>query len=91
METTDLIPVDLFCEHHQVEMSFIYSLQQHGLIETILIEEKQCISADELQKLEKMTRLYYDLDINIEGIETVFHLLEKIENLQNEIRYIKNI
>jgi hypothetical protein len=35
-------------------------------------------------------RLHYDLDINIEGIETINHLLEKIEEMQREIAHLKN-
>jgi predicted lipoprotein len=31
-------------------------------------------------------RLHYELDINLEGIETIFHLLDRIEALQQEMR-----
>ena len=45
---------------------------------------------DEIHKLEKFVRLHYDLDINIEGIETINHLLEKIEEMQKEIVRLRN-
>jgi cell shape-determining protein MreC len=35
-------------------------------------------------------RWYYDLDINIEGIEALNYLLEKVKSLQEEIQQLKN-
>jgi hypothetical protein len=35
--------------------------------------------------------MHYDLDINIEGIETINHLLEKIDLLQKEILQLRSI
>jgi hypothetical protein len=43
-----------------------------------------------MQKLEKFVRLHYDLDINLEGIETINYLLEKIEKMQREILELRN-
>ena len=40
--------------------------------------------------LEKFIRLYYELDINLEGIETITHLLQRINSLQDEIIILKN-
>jgi hypothetical protein len=37
-----------------------------------------------------MVRLHFDMDINIEGIETITHLLERIEQMQQEITQLKN-
>ena len=37
-----------------------------------------------------ITHLYYDLSINIEGIDAIRHLLTKIRNLQNKVRSLEN-
>ena len=83
------IPVDDFCLHYQIEQSFIFDLNESGLIEITTIEETGCIPANQLSSLEKYVRLYYDLQINIEGIEAVTHLLERIKELQHEVRRLK--
>jgi hypothetical protein len=44
----------------------------------------------ELQKLEQIIRLHYDLDINLEGIDAIAHLAERIKMMQNEITGLKN-
>jgi hypothetical protein len=90
METEYLIPIDKFCASHNIEISFISSLQESGLIEITTIKESVFIEADQLQKLEKFVRLYYELDINLEGIETVNYLLQRINVLQDEITILKN-
>ena len=90
MATPRLISADEFCIHHQVEYSFINSLQQFGLIEVKTIEENRFIDSEKLFDLEKFVRLHYDLDINLEGIEAITYLLEKVESLQNEVNLLKN-
>ena len=91
MEKEDLIPTEDFCIYHNIEYSFIASLEDSGLIKVTSVEKSTYIPLDELQKLEKFVRLHYDLDINIEGIETISYLLEKIEGMQKEILQLKNL
>jgi hypothetical protein len=90
MKQEDLVPAKDFCINHNIEYSFISSLQNSGLISVTSIKRLSFIHADEMHKLEKFVRLHYDLDINIEGIETINHLLEKIEEMQKEIVQLKN-
>ncbi len=90
METEKLIPADECCTRYNIDYSFIRSLQQSGLIKEYLIEEKRFIHSGQLHELEKFIRLYYDLQINIEGIETITHLLKRINMLQRENRILKN-
>jgi chaperone modulatory protein CbpM len=90
MEQEELIPVSDFCLYHNVEYSFISSLESSGLIQVTSVQQSTFIPVDEIRKLEKLVRLHYDLDINIEGLETITYLLEKIENMQQEILRLKN-
>jgi hypothetical protein len=90
MQTQNLVSVNEFCVNHNIEISFISSLQQTGLIEITTIKEAEFIDANQLQQLEKIVRLYYEFDINLEGIETITHLLKRINSLQDEIKVLKN-
>jgi len=90
MQTQNLIAVNEFCTNLNIEISFISSLQQNGLIEIITVDETGYINLDQLQQLEKFTRFFYDLDINLEGIETITHLLQRVNSMQNEIIALKN-
>jgi hypothetical protein len=90
MQTEYLIAVDEFCTIHNVDLSFISSLKQTGLIEVKTIKEAGFIDTAQLQQLEKFIRFYYEMDINVEGIETITHLLQRINNLQDEITRLRN-
>ena len=90
MQTKNLIPIDDFCTHHNIEISFISSLQQTGLIETTIIKDTGFIDSAQLRQLEKIVRLHYELDINLEGIETITHLLQRIISLQEDNIALKN-
>jgi len=90
MQTEYLVAVDEFCASHNIEISFISSLQQTGLIEITTIEQTGFIVADQLSKVEKYIRFHYDLDINLEGIETISHMLERIQSMHDEITELRN-
>jgi len=90
MQTKNYIAVNEFCSNHNIEVSFISSLQETGLIEIAFVEETAFLDADQLQQVEKFVRFYYDLDINLEGIETITYLLQRMNAMQNEITSLRN-
>jgi len=90
MKSDNLIDLNVFCINHNVEVSFISLLQKNGLVEVTTFEEKAFLEVDQLKQVEQFTRLYYELDINMEGIETVAHLLERVYQMQDEITTLKN-
>lgn len=90
MATKDLILSDDFCVYHQVEQTFIQSLQDEGLLHISIVNKQTFIPADELPELEKMVHLHRDLDINIAGLASVYHLLQKLDDIQTELWALKN-
>jgi hypothetical protein len=90
MQSDDIVRASEFCVHHSIELSFIHSLQEHGLVETVIIEETLFLPTSQLPRLEKILRLHFDLDINLAGVETITHLLERIESLQEQITKLNN-
>ena len=90
MRKEHLISAIEFCANHEIEISFISSLHETGLIEVIQIEETEYIDESQLVQLEKIVRFYYDLGINLEGIETINHLLDRMNDMQVEIMALRN-
>ena len=90
MTTATLISTNDFCTWHQVEYTFITSLQEAGLVEITIVDKTEYIPETQLQKLEKMVRMHHDLDINIAGIEAITHLLDRLESIQEDMRTLKN-
>jgi hypothetical protein len=85
-----LVPANEFCIHHRVEMNFIYSLRDYGLIDVISNEGNDYLSAEKLNELEKIIRLHYDLDVNMEGIDVILHLLKQLDNAERELGQLKS-
>ena len=90
MQDHDMIPASEFCRSHNLEVSFIYTLQQYGLVEVTTIEEVIYVPADQLAQVERMARMHADLGINMEGIDAIRHLLERIHDMQHEITVLRN-
>ena len=90
MNIKNLIPANEFCVHHNIAISFISSLHENGLIKITTIEETSYIHKNQLPELEKIIRFSSELDINMEGIETITHLLKRINEMQHEINVLKN-
>ena len=90
MNKEDLIPAKEICVRYEVEYQFVSSLYESGIIEMVTIEETEYIHCDYLADFEKMIRLHRDLDINLEGLEAVNHLLKQIRELQKDNRRLRN-
>lgn len=90
MPNENLVPAAVCCKHYNIELAFIHSLEQYGFIKTVTIDSDEFIDTDELQTLEKFIRLHYELDINMQGIEAIHFLLERVQHMQQEITYLKS-
>jgi hypothetical protein len=76
---------------YQIEVSFIQELETHGLIEIRHFGGRRFISYDQLGQLEKLTHFFYELQINMEGLEAVSHLLNRVQHLQGEVKRLQNL
>ncbi len=90
METQNYISIKQFCIHHDVPISFVYELHNIQLIEIISIENTQYLYENQIKDLEKLMRLHFDLEINLEGLDAIYNLLKQVETLQQDIVTLKN-
>ena len=90
MQSENLISVTACCKHYDIEVSFIHSLDQYGFIKIVSVDTAEFLDTDELQTLEKFIRLHYELDINMQGIEAINFLLDRVQNMQQEIAFLKS-
>ncbi|MEO8772041.1 MAG: chaperone modulator CbpM [Ferruginibacter sp.] len=90
MKSESMILLSDVCLYYNIELSFIYSLRESGLIDIIHMEEKAFVSASQLKQLEDHMRLQQEMDINLEGIETISYLLQRIRDMQLHIVQLNN-
>jgi chaperone modulatory protein CbpM len=90
MEANEYITIDYFCKQHGVEVSVISTMQEYGLIEVYRLEETEYLPISNLGDVEKLVRLYDELEINPQGIDVVIHLLKRIKEMQFHIKLLEN-
>jgi MerR HTH family regulatory protein len=90
MQIEEMITASEFCRHHNIELSFIYSLQDSGLLQTETIGESVFLPVGQLSHLEKLVKWHYEMDINIAGLETITHLLGRLDSMHHQIINLSN-
>ena len=90
MEGQDFISIMQLCDHYKLEVSFFKQLEEEGLVEITTVQQTQCLHQNSIGDVEKMIRIHQELKINIEGIDVVFNLLQKMKSLQNEMNSLQN-
>ena len=90
MEEEKLISIKTLCTQYSVPETFVQSLREYELIETHTNGNVEYIKLTHLHRIEKMIRLHYELEINLEGLDVVNNLLQQLMELQNENQRLKN-
>jgi hypothetical protein len=86
---TELIIIKEYCIQNQIEPEFIIQLENEGLIQINIIENERYIHVSQLNILDRYIRWHYDLSINIEGIDVIRNLLDRINDMQKEIHHLR--
>ncbi|MBS1945403.1 MAG: hypothetical protein JST98_09460 [Bacteroidetes bacterium] len=90
MESEELISVQAYCTTSHVSLSLIDNLAESGLVQLTVRAEQRYIAADQLAHIERLVRLHDDLDINVEGLEAIDHLLQRMHTMQEELQRLRN-
>lgn len=85
-----LITITDYCKYSQVEAEFITMLKGEDLIEILVVSGEEFIAIDQMPLLEQYARWYYDMQINLEGIDALRHMLTRVRQLQNSIDLLEN-
>lgn len=87
---TELIIVSEYCHKCLIEPSFIELLGETGLIEVRMEGNEHYLLLSQLPEVERYSRMYYELSINMEGIDAIHHLLDRIERMQQELNVLRS-
>ena len=90
MPDSEYILVETLCIEYEVEPSFFDDLSSFGLIEIHNVDADQFIPQQRLSDLERMIRIHQELNVNLEGIDVIFNLMERIDDLQSELQAARN-
>lgn len=90
MEKEQLILVNHYCQQTSTSIEFIASLQEYGFIQVREIEQRNYVHSQDIAEIERINRLQDELGINLEGIDALNHLLQKIHSLEKEVKMLRD-
>lgn len=88
---TELIIITEYCSQSQVDPEFLFSLEEVGLVNFVKRNDECYVYASQLGDLDRYVRWHYELSINAEGIDVIQNLMNRIDNMQQEIGRLKEI
>ncbi|NND07484.1 MAG: MerR family transcriptional regulator [Saprospiraceae bacterium] len=85
MNTKEYLLIREVCHHYTIEVNFVSRLHDVGLIKLHQLDDRWYLHEEEVSTLEKVLRLHHDLNVNVEGIDIIFNLLERIDELEQQL------
>ena len=85
MNTENFIQLKEICLYYKVEASFLEQAENAGLVELTTYEKERYLHLEHIATIEKILRLHTELSVNLEGIDVIFNLLDKMGRLQDEL------
>ncbi len=85
----ELLLLSEYCRNSRVTLDFILRLEEEGLIEIEGHEEQLYIAESQLHNLETFSHLYYDLAVNVEGIDIINNLLTRLRDMEQELTVLR--
>ncbi|MDG4951342.1 chaperone modulator CbpM [Weeksellaceae bacterium KMM 9724] len=86
---TRYIKITEFCENEKIETSFLLELNREGLLRLEKQEEVEYIDQNDLPQIEMFARWHYELGVNLEGIDAMRHMLERMKEMQKQIQILE--
>ncbi len=90
MEEENLILVSHYCKQTSTSIAFIDSLQEYGFIQVLLVEAHKYVHPQDIEEIERISRLQEELGINLEGIDALNHMIRKVNHLEKELKIAKD-
>jgi len=90
MNSENYIQIDVYCQRTQTPMKFIDDLLEFEMIEVQQIENKIYVEPQYIVEIERIYRLREELGINMEGIDTLNHMIKKVNRLEQELKLLRD-
>ena len=89
MATEKYISIREFCQGHSLKEEFLFHLEEFELVRIVDSGQGPSFPREELDRMERLVRLHRDLDINPQGLQAIDQLLDRLDNMQQEIHQLR--
>ncbi|KTC88599.1 chaperone modulator CbpM [Fluoribacter dumoffii] len=90
IEETTSISFKEVCQKYHIPKELLIEMVEYGLFSTSTTKTEQLkLTQKDLRKIESAFRLHRDLGINLPGVALALDLLEKIDQLNDELNILR--
>ncbi|WP_454784134.1 chaperone modulator CbpM [Legionella sp. WA2024007413] len=90
IEETMTISFDEVCQKYQIPEELLHEMVEYGLFSTETTKTEHLeLNPNDLRKIESAFRLHQDLGINLPGVALALDLIEKIDQLNEELNILR--
>ncbi len=86
MAAQKLIAVKAFCSYHEINDEVFFEFESRNLIHLVKEKRSYYIPYNQLPLAEKLIRLHLQLGINLEGLEVILPLLERLQSQEDNLQ-----
>lgn len=90
IEETETISYIEVCKKYNIPEKLLIEMMEHGLFtnQSTRLEQLK-LNQKELHRIESAFRLHHDLGINLPGVVLAIELLEKIQQMDDELSILR--
>ncbi|WP_454781249.1 chaperone modulator CbpM [Legionella sp. WA2022007384] len=90
IEETMTISFNEVCQRYHIPEELLHEMVEYGLFSTKTTKKEHLkLNPNDLRKIESAFRLHQDLGINLPGVALALELLEKIDQLNEELNILR--
>ncbi|MDL2312136.1 chaperone modulator CbpM [Bacteroidales bacterium OttesenSCG-928-B11] len=78
-----------YYDNSDVDAEFILLLREEGLLDIKEEGDENYLPVEQLKQLEFFSHLYYDLSVNVEGIDIINNLLNEMNGMHREMNTMR--
>lgn len=85
------ISIEEFSEFHHIDLRLIEEFIDFGLVDSQKQSGQPCIREEDIEPLEAMVRLHAELGVNLEGIEAIMHMRQRMKKLRARVEELEQL
>ncbi|STY29786.1 putative chaperone-modulator protein CbpM [Legionella wadsworthii] len=90
IEETMTVSFQEVCQKYRIPENLLHEMVEYGLFSSRTTNAEQLkLNQKDLRKIESAFRLHRDLGINLAGVALALDLLERIEQLNDELHILR--
>lgn len=85
----EFILINEYSTKSNIGIDFILALEDEGLVDLRKEVDGHYLPLEQVEQLEFFSRLYYDLSVNVPGIDIIHNLIHKIKDMEHEMNILQ--